>query len=174
MESPLRTSGRLLLLVAATTTLGTLGSFACGKSPVRIPIHWETDVDAAIARARREDKPVLIYFGASWDCAAKELEHVTFSDPEVRFLVQRDFVAIHVDATDDEDPRVQRLQQRFGVVGDPTVLMFEPGATIAKVRQYEYIEPERFARLLASTAGVTRPLALVPFRTPATRRTPIW
>jgi hypothetical protein len=101
------------------------------------------------------------------------LPHVTFTDPEVRYLMRRDFVAVHVDTTDDEARTEQQLAERFRVVGDPTVLILAPdGTELARVN--EYVEPDPFAELLARAAGSTRPRALALFRTPASRRGPIW
>ena len=163
-----------IALLVAVASLGSIGSLGCRKTTISVPITWESDIDTGIARARRDDKPIVIYFGAAWDCAAKELEQVTFSDPEVRFLVRRDFVAVHVDTTDEEAPHEQELVQRFGVIGDPTVLILGPDGITELARVNEYVEPERFAGLLARAAGSTRPPALALFRRRATRGAPIW
>jgi len=138
--------------VVATGALSSAGSLGCGKTTISVPITWESDVEAAIAKARHDDKPLVIYFGASWDTAAKELEYVTFTDPEVGFLVRRDFVAVHVDTTDDEDRHEQQLVQRFKVIGDPTVLILGPDATSEIARINEFVRPGQFASLLRRAA----------------------
>ena len=68
-------------------------------------LAWETSEAAAPARAASEHKPLLVDFGASWCGACKELDEKTFPDPRVRSEGAR-FVALHVDATDDDDPEV--------------------------------------------------------------------
>ena len=74
------------------------------------PLKWETSEAAARARATSEHKPLLVDFGASWCGACKELDEKTFPDPRVRAEGAR-FVALHVDATDDDDPEVARVRR---------------------------------------------------------------
>jgi len=105
-------------------------------------IAWINSEDAGRAKASAENKPVLIDFGASWCTACKELEHNTFPNPGVRTEAQR-FVAIRVDATDDEAPDTKRLQDKYKVVGLPTVIMLDSGgAEIARFN--EFVPPEKF------------------------------
>lgn len=141
---------------------GAFGSGAaqrvgCGKTMEAVPLLWETDVDVAFARARRENKLVLVYFGADWDRAAKELEHVTFVDPQVSLVLWRDFVTLHVDSTDDEDQTTRRLHERFKVVGDPTIIVMAADGTSEILRYNEFVPPETFVRGLAKA---TRPDAI--------------
>ncbi|MCA9590816.1 MAG: thioredoxin fold domain-containing protein, partial [Myxococcales bacterium] len=85
---------------------------------------------------------VLIDFGAEWCTACKELEHETFPDPGVRTEAQR-FVTIRVDATDDDDPKIKALSEKYKVVGLPTVIMLDKdGKEI--VRLNEFVKPPKF------------------------------
>jgi len=140
-----RSTSALALLVF---TAGAVAPLGCGKTLLDVPMKWETDLDAGLARARREHKPVVVYFGATWDTAAKELEHVTFVDPEVRLLLGRDFVSVHVDTSDDEDPPARRLTERFKVVGDPTIVIVAADGTSEIRRFNEFIPPAVFAAAL--------------------------
>jgi thioredoxin:protein disulfide reductase len=88
--------------------------------------------DEALARAKQQCRPVLIDFGADWCIACKELDKFTFSDDAVREESRR-FVNIKVDATSDTAD-LTSIQERFGVVGLPTV------AFISK--QGTYLGPE--------------------------------
>ena len=76
-------------------------------------------VDAVLARARAEHKPVMIDFFAEWCAACKELDRETYVAPAVVEEAAR-FVRIKVDGTNTQDP-VDALYQRFGVNGLPTV-----------------------------------------------------
>jgi hypothetical protein len=89
-----------------------------------------------------------VYFGAAWDTAAKELEHVTFVDPRVRSRLSRDFITVMVDATDDESPYTREMQQRFKVVGDPTMIVLGSDAETEVVRFNEFIPPDVLTRAL--------------------------
>lgn len=78
-----------------------------------------TTFDAVLSGSKAAHQPVFIDFGADWCIACKELDKTTFADPAVRAEAAR-FVAIKVDAT-NESPSLNAIQERFGVVGLPTI-----------------------------------------------------
>jgi thiol:disulfide interchange protein DsbD len=111
-------------------------------------LQWESSESAATARATAEHKPMLVDFGATWCEACKELEEKTFRDSRVQAEGAR-YVALHVDATNDDDPAVVRVREKYGATaGLPVVLLFGSDGKEA-VRFTEFVPPERFAALLA-------------------------
>ncbi len=60
-------------------------------------------MDAALARARAEHRPVMIDFFAEWCAACKELDRETYVAPGVVDEAER-FVRIKVDGTNAVDP----------------------------------------------------------------------
>jgi thiol:disulfide interchange protein DsbD len=106
-------------------------------------IQWETNEEGGRTKAQTSDKPVIVDFGAEWCKACKELEEATWPNPRVRAEAQR-FVSIKVDATNDEDPNVVRLQKKYGVVGLPTVVVFNAKGE-EKARFNEFVTPEKMA-----------------------------
>lgn len=100
------------------------------------------DVDAARDLALREKRPMLVDFTASWCGACQQLDRVTFSAPDVRPEMAR-FVAVKVDATNDDDPRVGATLARFRVVGLPTVVLFDSSGREA-LRYTDFVEPKEF------------------------------
>ena len=106
-------------------------------------VSWEkTHVDAARTKALESNKPLLVDFTAAWCGACKELDRKTFSAPAVGSELSR-FVAVKVDATNDDDPAVEATLQKFKVVGLPTVLIFDSSGKEA-VRYRDFVPPEQF------------------------------
>jgi len=106
-------------------------------------VVWEqTHVDVARAKAMGSQKPLLVDFTAAWCGACKELDKKTFSAPAVGSELSR-FVAVKVDATNDDDPAVEATLQRFKVVGLPTVLIFDSTGREA-IRYRDFVPPEQF------------------------------
>jgi thiol:disulfide interchange protein DsbD len=127
----------LWLLVAPMATQGfilpaiQLSSASAGTTQSAPGIPWLNDHDQALAQAKASNKPLLIDFTADWCKACKELEHFTYTDPQV-IAASKDFVPVMIDCTEAADPGVKAIQARYGVNGLPTVLMVTPDGTISE------------------------------------------
>jgi len=111
-------------------------------------IEWaqKEAADAVLAKASADKKPVMIDFGASWCKACMELEEHTFPDARVRTEASR-YAAVHVDATDDDDEFVKKLQGKYKVRGLPTVILLD-SAGAEQTRFTEFVEPGKFVEAL--------------------------
>jgi thiol:disulfide interchange protein DsbD len=99
------------------------------------------EVEAILARSK--GKKVLMDFYADWCVACKELEHNTFSDPDVKAKM-KSFVLIKADVTANGD-KEKALSKKFGVFGPPAILFFdEEGALIKGRTIIGYQEPKPF------------------------------
>jgi thiol:disulfide interchange protein DsbD len=105
-------------------------------------LTWETSEKIAVAKAKAEKRPLLIDFTADWCAACKELSKHTFADPRVMAEAAH-FVAVKIDATDDEDPQIDAVKGKYKVVGLPTVVIVDAEG-VERKRFNEFIGPEAF------------------------------
>ena len=80
------------------------------RSAAHQPVHWLPWGDAAFARARTEDKPILLDIGAVWCHWCHVMDGESYDDPAVAGILNRDFVCVKVDR--DERPDVDARYQR--------------------------------------------------------------
>ncbi len=116
-------------------------------------IAWQSDEAAALARAKAENKPLVIDFTAEWCAACQELEHITYQDPRV---IERSesFVPVMLDSTDAKDPTVQALQKKYEVVGLPTVVFVLPdGTTMDDLKVTGFVDADDFLGRMDEALG---------------------
>ncbi|MGA2384015.1 MAG: thioredoxin domain-containing protein [Gemmatimonadales bacterium] len=74
------------------------------------PVYWLPWGEEAFARARVEDKPILLDIGAVWCHWCHVMDRESYEDPAVAALLNAHFVCIKVDR--DERPDVDARHQR--------------------------------------------------------------
>lgn len=79
-------------------------------------------LEQALAKAKAEDKLVLMDVGAYWCPPCHKLDEEVFVVPEVGARLSAGYVALHVDAEKGEGPE---LVERYHVQAYPTVLVLE-------------------------------------------------
>lgn len=132
----------------ALASLGTLLAILSLSKPTEAVTWMKQDIEQAEARANAEKRPMIVDFTAAWCGACKELDKKTFSEPRVAKDLGR-FVAVKVDATNDDDPRVAATMSRFKVVGLPTVLLFDSSGKEA-ARFNDFVPPDEFLKSVQS------------------------
>jgi len=73
------------------------------------PVQWHAWGEAAFARAREEDKPILLDIGAVWCHWCHVMDRESYENPELAAIINEHFVAIKVDR--DERPDVDARYQ---------------------------------------------------------------
>jgi uncharacterized protein YyaL (SSP411 family) len=108
------------------------------------PIAW-ADLDAAtFARARKENRFVLVDGSAEWCHFCHVMERTSYRDPRVRKILSERFIAVKVDV--DTRPDFQERYQDWG--WPATVLLTPDGAEIGKYKGD--LAPERFIEILTA------------------------
>jgi uncharacterized protein len=79
------------------------------RSAMHQPIQWHEWGEEAFARAKRENKPVLLDIGAVWCHWCHVMDRESYDDPEVARIVNENFIAVKVDR--DERPDVDSRYQ---------------------------------------------------------------
>lgn len=90
----------------------------------------------AIAKARKEGRPVVVDFWAEWCVPCERLKKVTMADPKVAKVLEGVEV-IFVDL--DKHPE---LAKAFGVKSIPDVFFINAeGAVVDRLRKFEAVKP---------------------------------
>jgi len=79
------------------------------RSARRQPVKWHAWGEAAFARAREEDKPILLDIGAVWCHWCHVMDRESYENPEIAAIINQHFVAVKVDR--DERPDVDARYQ---------------------------------------------------------------
>ena len=126
----------------ALVSAGAFALVSAVGTPSASPAWRFDDLDAARAEAVKNGHPLLVDFTAAWCGACKQLDRKTFASPDVQPELLR-FMKVKVDATNNDDPKVEAMMDRYDVVGLPTVLVFDSTGKEA-VRYTDFVEPSPF------------------------------
>ena len=86
-------------------------------------LDWKTYSNPVLQTSISEQKPVIIDFYADWCNPCKELEHITFADPDVQNILE-DFTRLKVDLTIVNDS-TNALKNEFDIPGVPTIIFYD-------------------------------------------------
>ncbi len=118
-------------------------------------IHWLPGTEDRLDQAVVEGMPVFIDFYADWCIPCKELDKFTFSDPEVVELSSK-FLMLKVDLTASGNPMSERLKNRFGVKGVPTLLLLHADGTEARaLREVGFFKKDEMLEKMQKVLGGT-------------------
>jgi uncharacterized protein YyaL (SSP411 family) len=90
------------------------------------PVDWYPWGDEALAKAKAEDKPILLSIGYSACHWCHVMEHESFENERIADLMNRHFISVKVDREErpDLDQIYQYVVQMFGVGGGWPLTMF--------------------------------------------------
>ena len=106
------------------------------------------ELDKAIAQST---KPVMLDFSADWCTSCKELEHITFKDPEVVKLLSH-FTLLRADVTQNSDADKAMLK-RYNLFGPPAMIFYKNGKILKNHKTIGYKPPKTFVQILKKVSG---------------------
>ena len=157
----MRAAAAALLCWAAATGSALAQAVSAGPAFPSTNVAWQaaavdSDIDRLFAQARRDNKPVLLYWGATWCPPCNRLKATFFNQQEFA-LQARSLLAVHVDG---DRPGAQKLGARFKVRGYPTVIVFNPaGAELSRLPGEA--EPAQIFAVMRNALAGGRPVQAV-------------
>ena len=140
-----------------------LSVFGCGEKDAASPpeaaasvarshgsggLHWSSDWDASLEKAKNEDKRVLVDFYADWCIWCKKLEKTTLSDSAVAAYLKERVVPLRLNV----DTNGRSLSREFRIDGLPTLLILNgDGREVGRIPGY--LPPDAFLARMQSLLG---------------------
>jgi thiol-disulfide isomerase/thioredoxin len=141
----------------------TLFCAGCGRTTAISPtaeqstakLDWLTNFETAKAKARAENKMVLMDFtGSDWCPPCKMLNEEVFSQPQFADYAAKKLVLLEIDfprfrkQSDEEQAANKKLAGEFGIEGFPTVVILDPSGKVVGQLGYMRGGPTAFIAAL--------------------------
>ena len=84
---------------------------------------WLPTIDDGLRVADREGKPILVLYTAVWCPPCQRLKKEVFKDPEVADYLEREYVLVKVDLSNQGSPNTQ-VAAEYGVESIPTMMVY--------------------------------------------------
>ncbi|MBU2584327.1 MAG: thioredoxin fold domain-containing protein, partial [Bacteroidetes bacterium] len=111
-----------------------------------IPSSSSSVVWSEVTEIELDGKPTIVDFYADWCIPCKELDAITFTNDEVINESQR-FRTLKVDLTNTGDDNIQKMMERYDIVGVPTVIFFDKsGNEVERITQF--VRPIEFLKVM--------------------------
>ena len=133
----------------------TIILIGCGKSGSSDNLKWEENLETAMQKAKTENKAVLVNFtGSDWCVWCKRLSAEVFSKSEFEDYAERSLILVRVDFPQNIEQSAEtkmynaQLAQKFGILGYPTILLFNSAGNLVLTTGYQPGGPENYVNHL--------------------------
>jgi len=111
------------------------------QSNEQTDIQWNSDLNASIKQAKKENKLVLIDFYADWCHNCKDLDTKTLNNVDVKEKLHN-YILVKING--DKSPEIL---SKYNITGYPTLLLLDKDGNIIKT-QIGFIDPVEFLQWL--------------------------
>lgn len=138
----------ILRLVGTSVIVAGSSSLVFARNPLmrgsKAKIKWQKNLKEAQKLATKQNKPILIVFGASWCTFCHKLENETLSDKRIATAIEQDFIPVHLDFEKDA-----KIAQILDVERLPCTVILSPNADLLSKTE-GYAEVKEFQATLNS------------------------
>ena len=101
------------------------------------PLQWGTDLNQAMQEAKATNKSIFVDFYADWCAYCKEMDEVTYENPQVKEKLTKNYVLLKVDV--DKNPDISSKYKAYSL---PTMIIMDSNGNEIK-RIIGYQTPEQ-------------------------------
>jgi len=112
-------------------------------------VWWEDDLETALAKAKKSQKPVMVDFYTEWCGWCKKLDSDTYSDNKVDGLAKK-FICVKVDGDKNRE-----AASKYQIEGYPTIIFLSYEGKIDE-RVVGYRDANSFAGIMSSVLKKTK------------------
>lgn len=141
------------LVVLALAITGFMLFSGLTSSPQRI--SWETNYPTAVEKAKRENKPLLLFFtGSDWCVWCNRLEKEVFDTNDFIKNAGDNYIFVKLDfpMNKQQDSQLAKqnhqLQEKYSIEGFPTLIILNSDETFIGTANYEAGGGRKYAKHL--------------------------
>jgi len=128
-----------------------------GQSASKDGLNWESNLEQAIALAKKENKAVLVNFtGSDWCIWCKRLSSEVFQQEAFKNYADESLVLVMLDfprniqQSAETQTYNRNLAEKYGIQGFPTILIFDSEGKLAGQTGYLPGGPEKYIQNIKS------------------------
>jgi thiol:disulfide interchange protein DsbD len=133
---------------------GGMGGEAIAAEPNSLVFEKVKDgaaLDARLAAAKADNRPVMLDFYADWCVSCKEMERFTFSDPKVQARL-KNVVLLKADVTANSDAD-KALLKRFNLFGPPGLVFWNSAGAQSDFKVVGFEKTDKFLTSVDAALG---------------------
>ncbi|MBU8922477.1 MAG: thioredoxin family protein [Bacteroidales bacterium] len=139
-------------MIVAAFAMALIPGGPLRKGEEKPGVIWQPYTAEAFASATESGQPVMIDFSADWCIPCHELDHLTFTDPEV-IKMSGNFTRLKVDLTGSGDTE-KAIKTQYKIRGVPTIIFFgRSGSETRGTRITGFVGPEVMLEKMKQVSG---------------------